>query len=52
MQANECNPLQFIAHDPHIPYLHDLLNANVESKFYLTYINASRYIGGIFLRSI
>lgn len=39
-------------HEPQIPYRHDLLNDNVESKLSLMYNNASKYIGGIFLRSI
>jgi hypothetical protein len=36
IQASECNPSQFIEHDPQIPYLHDLLNDRVESKLSLT----------------
>lgn len=36
MQANEWSPSQFIAQDPQIPSLHDLLNESVESKLSLT----------------
>jgi len=36
MQASECNPSQFIEHEPQIPYLHDLLKDKVESKLSLT----------------
>ena len=36
MQASEWSPSQFIAHDPQIPSLHDLLKDNVESRLSLT----------------
>ena len=35
IQAKEWRPSQFMAHEPQIPYLQDLLNDKVESKFYL-----------------
>ena len=52
MQASVCKPSQFMAHEPQMPSLHDLLKASVESRLSLTYRRASRYMGGIFLRSI
>jgi hypothetical protein len=36
MQAKEWSPSQFMAHDPQIPYRHDLLNERVESILSLT----------------
>ena len=35
IQAKECRPSQFIAQEPQIPYLHDLLNDKVESRLSL-----------------
>jgi hypothetical protein len=36
MQAKEWSPSQFMAHDPQIPSLHDLLKESVESILSLT----------------
>jgi len=51
MQANEWRPSQFIAQDPHIPSLHDLLNDKVESYLSLIFKTASKYIGAQFFKS-
>jgi hypothetical protein len=41
IQANACNPSQFIAHDPQIPSLHDLFNfiRNNKQKYFFYHIN-------------
>lgn len=45
MHAKVTRPSQFIAQDPQIPSLHDLLNDKEESKLSLMYKRASKNIG-------
>jgi len=51
-QARECNPSQFIEHDPQIPSLHDLLKDKDGSCLSLIYKRASKYIGAHLFKSI
>ena len=52
VHARVFTPSIFIAHDPHIPSLHDLLKVNVGSISFLILIIASRTIGPHFDKSI
>ena len=51
MQANEWRPSQFIAQEPQIPSLQDLLKDKVESYLSLIFNTASKYIGAQVFKS-
>ena len=51
MQARVLTPPIFIAHDPQMPSLQDLLNVTVESISFLILMSASRTMGPHVFRS-
>lgn len=51
MQAKEWRPSQFMAQEPQMPSLQDLLKVRVESMSSLILIKASKYIGLMVFKS-